>query len=244
MLLIQGTGFGAGMWGAFGDQLAAHRRVIAYDRRGFTPDGAEYPDDMRVNADDAESVLRRAGAESADVVGWSAGGLVAVALAIEHPDVCRSLVLIEPSMYGLRALTLAALVMTLRSTVVKLIRDQRAATDLAYRWTFAYRGQDRTLWSEIPSQWRSSVLDAADNVVAEQPHETTLRYPSKEAVKTLDLPVTIVLGELSQPYFHRIGRHLEGLLPQSRVVVVKEASHGVHIDSPAEVASLLDGWGC
>jgi pimeloyl-ACP methyl ester carboxylesterase len=238
-LLITGSGFAPSSWGEFGDLLAARRRVISYNRRGFTRAAPEPAEHMRVNADDAESVLRRAEALPADVVGWSGGGLVALALAVEHPSACRSLLLIEPSIHGLRAVTLSALAMTLRATVVKLARDQRAATDLAYRWTFAYRGADRNAWAEMPSEWREDVLSHAESVAAEQDEEVSLRYPSRDDLRRLDLPVTIVIGERSQPYFHRIARRLARILPDARAHSVSGASHAVHIDAPAEVAGFV-----
>jgi pimeloyl-ACP methyl ester carboxylesterase len=166
VLLIPGTGFGARTWGEFGDLLAECRRVIVYDRRGFTAAAPEPAEDMRVNADDANSVLGRAGGLPADVVGWSAGGLVALTLAVEHPEACRSLLLIEPSVHGLRAITLSAMGMTLRAQAVKLRRGQRAATDLSYRWTFAYRGLGGNSWEKMPEDWREGVLSHADAVAA------------------------------------------------------------------------------
>jgi pimeloyl-ACP methyl ester carboxylesterase len=238
-LLVTGSGFGPKSWGELGNLLAARRRVISYDRRGFTPAAPEPAEHMRVNAYDAESVLRRAEALPADVVGWSGGGLVALALAVEHPSACRSLLLLEPSVHGLRAVTLSALVMTLRATAVKLARNQRAATDVTYRWTFAYRGEDRNAWEEMPSEWREGVLGYAEAVAAEQGQETTLRYPPSRSLRNLDIPVTIALGELGQGYFRRIARHLERLLPNSRLHVVPRASHAVHLDAPAEVAGLV-----
>ena len=238
-LLVTGSGFGPRSWGEFGRLLAARRRVISYDRRGFTPAAPEPAKHMRVNAHDAESVLRRAEAVPAHVVGWSGGGLVALALAVEHPSACRSLLLIEPSVHGLSAVTLSALAMTLRATAVKLARDQRAATDLAYRWTFAYRDEDRNAWEAMPPEWREGVLLHTDAVAAEQDLEVTLRYPPRNAMRSLDLPVTIVIGERSQPYFHRIARRLSRILPNARTHSVSGASHAVHIDAPAEVASLV-----
>jgi pimeloyl-ACP methyl ester carboxylesterase len=92
----------------------------------------------------------------------------------------------------------------------------------------------------MPSEWRVGVLAHADAVAAEQPHEVTTRYPSSAQLRHLDLPTTIVIGERSQPYFHRIARHLERLLPDARLRSVPDASHAVHLDSPAEVAALLD----
>jgi 3-oxoadipate enol-lactonase len=239
VLLVPGTGFGARTWGAFGDQLAARRRVIAYGRRGFTEAAPEPAESIRVHADDARSVLERAEAAPADVVGWSAGGLVALALAVEHPETCKSLLLIEPSVYGVRGVTPSALGMTLRARAVRVVRGQRAATDLAYRWIFAYRGRQRSAWDEMPSEWREQVLSHADAVAAEEAGETSLGYPPRAAVGALELPVTIVLGERSQSYFHRIARYLERRIPDARLHSVAEASHAVHLDASDEVESLL-----
>jgi pimeloyl-ACP methyl ester carboxylesterase len=240
VLLVPGTGFGAGSWGEFGDLLAARRRLISYDRRGFTSAAPEPAADMRVNAEDALSILERASSLPADIVGWSAGGLVALALAVEHRNACQSLLLIEPSVHGLKAVTPSAVWMTVRARVAKLRGGQRVATELSYRWTFAYRGLGRSAWDRMPAEWREGVLADADAVVAEQPHELTLRYPSSDQLRELDLPTTIVTGERSQHYFHRIARHLERLLPQVRTHSVPDASHAVHLDSPDEVAALIE----
>jgi pimeloyl-ACP methyl ester carboxylesterase len=213
--------------------------VIAYDRRGFTPAAPEPAGNMREHAADARSVLERAEALPADVIGWSGGGLVALALAVEHSTACRSLLLIEPSVHGLRAVTLSAIGMTLRAQFAKLRGGQRAATDLAYRWTFGYRGLGRNAWEEMPDEWREDVLSHADAVAAEQDEEVSLGYPSKAQLRQLELPVTIVVGERSQHYFHRIARHLMRVIPQARFHSIRGASHAVHLDSPAEVAAAL-----
>jgi pimeloyl-ACP methyl ester carboxylesterase len=240
VLLIPGTGFGADSWSEFGDLLAARRRVIAYGRRGFTSAAPEPAPDMHTHADDARSVLEASGALPADVVGWSGGGLVALALAVEYPASCRSLLLIEPSVHGRRAITLSAIAMSLRAQAAKLRSGQRAATDVAYRWTFAYRGLVRNAWDEMPEDWREGVLSDADAVAAERPHEVTLRYPSADQIRRLDLPVTIVLGERSQRCFHRIARRLVRLLANTRLRSILDASHAAHLESPAEVAALVD----
>jgi pimeloyl-ACP methyl ester carboxylesterase len=238
VLLVPGTAFGPASWGEFGELLAARRRVIAYERRGFTSAAPEAAEDMRVHAQDAYSILERAGAMPADVVGWSGGGLAALALAVEHPDAVRSLLLIEPSVHGMRAITASAVWMTVRAQIAKLRDGQRAATDLAYRWTFTYRGLKRSAWDEMPADWRDGVLDHANAVAAEQSEETTLRYPTSDQLRSLDLPVTIVVGAHGQSYFQRIARRLGRLMPRADIRSIPEASHAVHLDAPAEVASL------
>jgi pimeloyl-ACP methyl ester carboxylesterase len=143
VLIIPGTGFGTASWGDFGELLAARRRVIIYERRGFTPATPEPAEDMRAHAADARSVLERAGTLPADVVGWS-GGRPRRTDARDRAS--RRLSLPAPGRaLGARpgAVTLSAVGMTLRARFAKLRGGQRAATDLAYRWTFAYRGRGR-----------------------------------------------------------------------------------------------------
>ncbi len=239
LLLVPGTGFGRNTWGRFRELAATRFRVIAYDRRGFTPASPDPAPSMRVNADDAAALLEHLDAVPAHVLGWSAGGLVATCLAIEHPHTVRSLTLVEPSLHGLRNVTPSALAATMRARVVKLRRGQRVATDLMYRWTFAYRGRGESAWDRMPSQWREQVLAHARSVAAEQEHETRLSYPSLQAIADLTCPITIVLGELSQAYFHRIGRYLGRLNPRCQLVVVPGASHAVHVDAAQELADAV-----
>lgn len=139
----------------------------------------------------------------------------------------------------MRAITASAIWMTVRTQLAKLRGGQRAATDLAYRWTFTYRGLGRNAWEEMPAEWRDGVLDHADAVAAEQSHEVSTRYPSADQLRGLDLPVTIAVGERGQPYFQRIARRLARLLPRVEVRSIPEASHAVHLDSPDKVAALV-----
>jgi pimeloyl-ACP methyl ester carboxylesterase len=77
------------------------------------------------------------------------------------------------------------------------------------------------------------------SVAAEETQETSLRYPPPAGLRALDLPVTIAIGERSQPYFHRIARHVQRLVPGAQRHSVPEASHAVHLDAPDQVAALL-----
>jgi pimeloyl-ACP methyl ester carboxylesterase len=75
----------------------ARVRLITFDRPGYggsspLPDG-EVPT-LAVAADDAAEVLARLGVPRAAVVGWSAGGLVAVALATRHPDLVSRIAMV------------------------------------------------------------------------------------------------------------------------------------------------------
>jgi pimeloyl-ACP methyl ester carboxylesterase len=96
VLLIGGLGDPVESWQAQLDGLPDSFRMTAFDNRGAgrspLPDG---PFTVESMADDAASVLRAAGIGSAHVAGFSAGSVIAQELAIRHPDLVRSLVLVS-----------------------------------------------------------------------------------------------------------------------------------------------------
>jgi pimeloyl-ACP methyl ester carboxylesterase len=96
LILLHG-GFGAAeLYGPIIPALAAQRRVIAVDLQGHGRtadiDRPLRPEDM---ADDIAALIAHLGAEEADVMGYSLGGLVGLRTAIQHPDRVRRLVLVS-----------------------------------------------------------------------------------------------------------------------------------------------------
>ncbi|MBI5088769.1 MAG: alpha/beta hydrolase, partial [Actinobacteria bacterium] len=90
VLVIHGAGEDATMLEPFAAQLAEKgHRVITYDRRGT---GASGRDDWPgsgagQHADDAAALLSALDIASAQIVGLSSGGVIALDLAVRHPEV-------------------------------------------------------------------------------------------------------------------------------------------------------------
>ena len=80
-------------------ELASRYRLIHYHRRGYMGStlGPE-PLTMARQALDAAALLRHLGVRRAHVAGHSIGGLIALQLALDVPEVVHSLVLLEPSL--------------------------------------------------------------------------------------------------------------------------------------------------
>jgi len=85
------------MWRPQIKALAPHFRVITLDNRGVgetdLPPEPVYT--MAQLADDAAALLRELGIGRAHVVGVSMGGTIALELALRHPQLVRSLVLVS-----------------------------------------------------------------------------------------------------------------------------------------------------
>ena len=96
VILLHGVLGQAWMWHDVAPGLTAAGRVLALDLRGYGDsqwaDGGYSTDG---HADDVEAVLEALGAEEADLVGFSWGGLVALAIAARRPELVRRLAMID-----------------------------------------------------------------------------------------------------------------------------------------------------
>lgn len=95
LLLLHGIGGRASLWAPSAAALAP-REVIAMDMPGYDgrrPALNSFPE----LADAAVALLDAQGASQADVVGHSLGGMIALEMALRHPDRVRRLVIVASS---------------------------------------------------------------------------------------------------------------------------------------------------
>jgi pimeloyl-ACP methyl ester carboxylesterase len=98
LLLLHGAYMTIELMGPIVPGLAESHQVIAVELQshGRTAD-ADRPITYEQLADDAAALLGHIGIDSADVVGYSLGGGVALQQAIRHPDVVRKMVVASAS---------------------------------------------------------------------------------------------------------------------------------------------------
>jgi pimeloyl-ACP methyl ester carboxylesterase len=97
VLLVHGGAEDASMLTAQAHAVAGRgRRVIWYDRRGTgASTRADWPVGADQHADDAAALLTTLNAAPAVVIGFSSGGIVALALAARHPELVAEAVVWE-----------------------------------------------------------------------------------------------------------------------------------------------------
>jgi len=98
VVLIAGLGTSISPYMRIVRRLAQEYRVLAFHNRGVgRTDKPDIPYAIEMMADDTAGLLGVLGIARADVIGASMGGRIAMALALQHPELVRSLVLASTS---------------------------------------------------------------------------------------------------------------------------------------------------
>jgi 3-oxoadipate enol-lactonase len=98
LVLIAGLGTSISPYRRIIRLLSQENRILAFDNRGVgRTDKPDIPYTIEMMADDTAGLLKALDITSANVIGVSMGGRIALALALQHPELVRSLVLVSTS---------------------------------------------------------------------------------------------------------------------------------------------------
>jgi pimeloyl-ACP methyl ester carboxylesterase len=233
-------------------------RSIAYSRRYARPNADIEPgidDQMLPHVEDLAALLNALKVAPAHLVGHSWGGFVALLTTIRHPNLVRSLVLVEPPVISLFVSTppkpreiLQLLVRrpSLAASIIKFGVTAVGPAQQAFR-----RGDDeaavqalstgllgRDVFANISPARRQQLRDNK-NVIRAQLLGAGFPPLTDNEVRSIDLPVLLVVGANSPPLFHQLSRRLHELLPRSELVTIANASHVVQNDNPTAFNEAL-----
>lgn len=228
----------AGMFSAQIEALRDRFRCIAYDHRGqgrsaVPRDGY----DMDNVARDAASMIRILNAWPCHFVGLSMGGFVGLRLAIHHPELLRSLVLMEtsadpevPEHIGpYRRLAFVA-----RWFGFSLVIDR--VMNILFGATFmkdSERAEERRAWrQQIMSNDRKGLSRAALGVINREGV-----YDSLDSIST---PSLVIVGDEDTATSPDKARRIHEAIAGSELVVIPKAGHSSTIERPRAVVEALE----
>jgi len=225
--------------------VAKQYRFIALTQRyfGTTP----WPDDGKhyaatTHAADLAAFLRQLNAGPVHLVGISYGGLVATLVALEHPDVVRSLTVLEPGLVSLLAdVPEAKREIDERRKAFEPIGSAAKAgetvraTKLFFDWV---TNQGAGAFDKQPEAVRQMILDNARTV----PLALSAPPPPAIACATLGgvkAPTLVAGGERTRRYYSLINEVVVRCIPGSRLVTIPKATHPMSIQNPAAFNEAL-----
>jgi pimeloyl-ACP methyl ester carboxylesterase len=245
---FHGGGPGASGWGNFGSNVADFSdryRVIVPDLPGWG--GSRVIDDdgtwPEVVIDAIAEFLQEIGVSSAHLLGNSAGGGVALQIAIRYPDLVDKLVLMAPwlgdvctPVYSSQPLEGTKHLMHYYD--IEPDKDRmRALVE-----TFVFDANDPTLEAVIDARFAASTAPGARDGYMHAMHTWWDIPNAREDVRSIDKETLLVWGKNDRFCSMDDAFQYLNLIARSRLVVFGECGHWAQAEKPDEFARFVGAF--
>jgi pimeloyl-ACP methyl ester carboxylesterase len=218
--------------------LADGYRLIRYHRRGFA--GSTHPEgpvSLGRQAADAAALLDQLGAAPAHVAGHSYGGVTALQLATDRPEVVRSLALLEPALMAVPSTE--AMLPELTALGERYATGDAAGAVGQFLELISGRSNWRdVLDARLPSGFDQAAKDARTFFEIEMPALREWAFDGDDAAR-IDKPVLSVLGADSLQFFVEGRDLLQSWFPRAELYELAGAGHFLQMERPGDVAAAL-----
>ncbi len=218
--------------------LTERNRVIWYRRRGYGgSEPVSPPFSIAEQAGDAQALLAHLGVKRAHVVGHSGGGVIATQLALQAPQLVRSLVVLEPP---IMPPPLAAAVPEMLVPIMEAYRsgDVPGAVDLFMNMVAPEPDWRSELAKTLPAGPEQADRDAPVTFDEHLPQITEWVLDGDRASR-LSPPVVYVWGSESGPMIEAGRDHFLALVPKALSVELSGVDHSMNTSDPGLVAGAV-----
>ena len=220
------------------DPLAGQYRAITYSRAYCYPNTNEFQPkySFEIEAEYLATLMKKLDVKNAHIVGSSIGGNISLCLAIQHPELVRTL-------------TLAEAPVRFKGDPVnenpqrqKAIRAafEKGKPEEALRMIFEFGKDGKQTWDKFTPEFQKLHLRNARS------WEAGFRYDmwtliDREAVKKLAIPTLFMTGQLSEDRYQKIMAEMTRLIPEAKrqTVVIPGAGHPMWYTHPEPCRKAL-----
>jgi pimeloyl-ACP methyl ester carboxylesterase len=209
-------------------ELSRSYRVILFDNRGMGySSGADAPVSIELMASDAAELLTALHIESAHVLGWSMGAMVAEQLAISYPQRVRKLVL-----YG------ASLDNEPVMAAIKRMGAAGAKQLLPMMFPAAWLKANPDIFGRLPSP----SIRPIPAVVSKQREAIARWAPDPKKLAGISEEVLLVSGVQDNVVPPAQALRLAEIIPGSWLARFRDAGHWLMYQAPQDLASLVHAF--
>lgn len=237
----------SGAWAPLAGRLEDRLTMTAFDMPGHGRSGDWRSGDIQAACVAMAAELIEAQGAPVDFIGHSFGGTVGLRLAVERPELLRSLVAIEPVFMAVARADHpeGQAAEEARLDGFRQAADagdhRRAAREFMASWGLG------DAWADLSEQAKARRTRAMQAITTGEPaiYEDTAGLLRPGGLDSVDLPVLLVEGALSPDPIRWVNDGLARRLPRAERAVIEGADHMAPLTHPAAVAgrigAFLDG---
>jgi 2-succinyl-6-hydroxy-2,4-cyclohexadiene-1-carboxylate synthase len=242
VVLLHGFTGSSETWTPLRQKLETAHRVIAIDQPGHGRSSSP-PDSRRYRLDrfasDLAFVFDSMKIERAVVIGYSMGGRAALRFTVEQPDLVAGIVLestspgiADPHERSDRRASDAALAADIEHDGIKAFVERWEALPI---WNSQRSLPDEARRLLHLQRAANNPVGLANSLRGAGAAEDELML---DAATNIRVPALLIAGALD-PKYVELGRLLEKSIARSRLEIVRNAGHAVHLEQPDEFASAI-----
>lgn len=246
LILIHGFGAKKEEWIAQIAQLKDHFKVIVMDNRGAgKSDRPNEPYTMDTFADDIKGVMDFLDLKSANIAGWSLGGMIVQNFALKYPEYVKTLILINTNHKGAggelyKKMRHEGLDVLLKDPAKYFWDSARNSYHMSFRKQM--EKDPKKMWHGIWSvEWKiqynatdpSTHEDIDNQATALDTHNTLDRLHEVKA------PTLLIAASHDRLTPKSSMEEMHEKLPNSKMVVIEKAGHGSPLSRAPEVNQAI-----
>lgn len=246
LLFVHGIGASMTNWAPNIEYFKRRYRVIALDLPGFgKSDFADNDCTVEQFCGAILGLLEHLGVENVSVIGNSLGGLIALHMTLEHPELVLSLVLVDSAGAHAFPFLLKAALRKLPAGWIKPAILFLISRLPKYGWAHRLAG------FEVRNEHTGAMVDEAlalrDRPDLDSYLETYLRTARTalftrldERLGEIEKPVLLVWGRNDVGVPLKVGQRMNTLIRDSYLVVIQDAAHVPMLDQPEEFNTVVE----
>jgi pimeloyl-ACP methyl ester carboxylesterase len=254
VILVHGIPSDYRVWSPQVDVLSRHYRTISYSRRCACPNQfSDYASStIEKNATDLEELIAWAGGGPAHLIGHSYGGPIIALCTLRHPELVRSLVLIEPHLPGMLVDPrdpASGMALYMRNPSLALSGQASLSNIKATQEEVSRKNPEKALDGYYPNTWKGSdvkvPLSASARAVmldnTETFYELLTGMPTfnPEDAARIAPPTLVMAGEHTVEWQSGVAAELHQTIPNNRLAIIPNAAHYPHVENPDECTAKI-----
>jgi len=237
IVLISGLASRLQSWDAVVPLLEPHFRVIRPDNRGVGDSGdLEGAYSVDTMAEDVALLMAALEIEHYNVAGLSLGSFAGQALALQHPDRVKHLILIGSSPGGTAHVPPDAEVLAFFQTFFTVPAQDRAKQGLTLSLHPDFIEKNPEIFQALVDSASASTIPAP---VLMRQGMAGMSFNHAEAARQIAVPTLILHGDSDRIILPANGEKLHELIPGSQLYLIPDSGHISIIDQPQATATQI-----